>query len=242
MWAIFSLSVVLRVKTLIWGTDFNLRRQGCGTWLQNHGELPKPFWRALEPLVGIPRGTQLIACRAVSWGHGSQIDARLLLHECPGCVGGRIAGTGQSGAGASAPQPPTHRASWLIAKRRQPKKVPLQAAEMAVIYSHLYLTDFKGKWKDREAAGCWSNLTVTEIKGNRMWCHIPHFQASRSTEILEWKGCTGRKHILQEAGACRGVPRGPLQPSPAQPLGGSLRSSGSLHSDISEIPPADDQG
>lgn len=58
-----------------------------------------------SPWLASPRETQLIVCRAVSWGHDSQIDARLLLHECPGCVGGRISGAGQSGAEASTPSP-----------------------------------------------------------------------------------------------------------------------------------------
>lgn len=69
----------------------------------------------------------------------------------------------------------------LIAKGRQPEKTLLQAAEMAVIYSHLYLTTSKGDGKRARQWEGWSNLSVAEIKGNRMWCHASPFWASAST-------------------------------------------------------------
>lgn len=73
----------------------------------------------------------------------------------------------------------------LIAKGRQPEKTPLQAAEMAVIYSHLYLTTSKGDGKRARQRECWSNLSVAEIKGNGTWCHAFPVWASASTETLE---------------------------------------------------------
>lgn len=111
-------------------------------------------------------------------------------------------------------QEPLDRTNRPIAKGTQPGKVPLQAAEMAVIYSHLNLTTSKGDGK-REAAGCWSDLSVTEIKGNVMHCHSLPFWAPVPTK----KACKcspGRKQSPAER--AREAPCTPAQPSPA-PLG-----------------------
>lgn len=59
----------------------------------------------------------------------------------------------------------------LIANRRPPERGPLQVAEMAVIYGRLYLTS-KGDGKTERQPDVGAN-SVTEIKGNRMGCHMP---------------------------------------------------------------------
>lgn len=109
-------------------------------------------------------------------------------------------------------QEPLDRTNRPIAKGTQPGKVPLQAAEMAVIYSHLNLTTSKGDGK-REAAGCWSDLSVTEIKGNVMHCHSPpsghQYPPRRHASALQ-----GGNRVRQKGHV---KPLAP-QPSPAQPL------------------------
>lgn len=68
--------------------------------------------------------------QSVSWGHGKQRDARSLLQERPGLLGG--GGLALSSLEQRLQAAP-NRANRLIAKGRQPEKVLPEAAEMAVI-------------------------------------------------------------------------------------------------------------
>lgn len=123
---------------------------------------------------------------------------------------------------------PPRQSKQTNSKGRQPEKVLPQAAETAVIYTHLYAATSKGDGK-REAAGCRSNWSVAEIKADAMCHHLP-LPASAPTDILAWKGSPGGKlspvkgHEKPLAG----------QPGPA-PLWGR-RSSGSRSSVAPQAP------
>lgn len=105
------------------------------------------------------------------------------------------------------------------------KPTPLQAAEMAVIYSHLYSQTSKGSGKDRHS---WSNLSTDEIKGKGMWLLGPPFPQALTFMDANVEGLS-RVH---------------KKPIPYQLwfVWVRLRCSGSLSSGVPESNVADNQG
>lgn len=149
--------------------------------------------RSTGGLSGIRRDACLSACTAskvtAELSPGSTANRRWVSPtQTPRPCVQEKPGVGHSGAGSSG-TPPPDRANRLTAKGRQTEKVLPQAAETAVIYTHLYETTSKGDEK-REATGCRSNWSVAEIKADAMCHHLP-LPASAPTDILAWKGSPG---------------------------------------------------